>query len=298
MSKKSETFYPAEGGIIHNNAVSGYLSPAKVNLFLKVLSRRPDNYHNIVSIVDLISIYDILHIEEQGNGRVSVTDDKGILPEGQENTIYKAIMLLKEKYDVAKGVSVYVEKHIPIGSGLGGPSSNAATILKELPKIWGLIVPNKELMDLGRQIGADVPLFLHGRSCVIKGIGDRIQPIDLPRLWYLIVYPDMVIRSRDVYEGLKIVLTKGANDIKLKDKFCSTLEVTDILENDLEKVAITICPKIKAIKDRLIEAGAVGTLMSGSGSSVYGVFENKEKAEIALSFVDDMGSVFVAHSMQ
>jgi 4-diphosphocytidyl-2-C-methyl-D-erythritol kinase len=273
------------------------LSPAKVNLFLKVLSKRVDGYHNIISIVDIISLYDVIHIKEQRDGKVIVKDDKGILPDGERNTIYKAVMLLKETYKVDSGVRVYVEKNIPVGSGLGGPSSNAATVLKGMKEIWELSIGDGELMALGSKIGADVPLFLYGKSCIMKGIGERILPVELPALWYLIVYPDVILQTREVYEGLKIVLTKGENDIKLRGKFETTRDIAGILENDLEKIGILICPKIDTIKDRLRRTGSIGALMSGSGSSVFGIFESERAARKASNMVSDMGSIFIAHSI-
>ncbi|OGP65257.1 MAG: 4-(cytidine 5'-diphospho)-2-C-methyl-D-erythritol kinase, partial [Deltaproteobacteria bacterium RBG_16_42_7] len=274
------------------------LSPAKVNLFLKVLSKRDDGYHNIVSIADPVSLYDVIHFEEHSYDNVIVADDKNCLPEGQANTIYRAVMLLKERYHVHKGVKVYVEKHIPVGSGLGGPSSNAATVLKELSKAWGLNLGRQELMDLGREIGADVPLFLYGSSCIVRGIGERISPVRLPRIWYLIIYPDKALMTGEVYRGLRIVLTKDENDIKLSENFESVQDVAGILENDLEKVAILMCSKIKMLKDKLINTGAFGALMSGSGSSVFGVFDSEEHVRRASLSFGNMGSVFIAHSIE
>jgi 4-diphosphocytidyl-2-C-methyl-D-erythritol kinase len=275
-----------------------FYSPAKVNLFLRVLSKRDDGYHNIVSIVAPIALYDVIHLEERKDDQIVITDDKNCLPEGSANTIYKAIMLLKERCQVSTGLTVHVEKRIPIGSGLGGPSSNAATMLKELPAIWGLNIDRSELMELGKEIGADVPLFLYGKPCIVKGIGERISPVRLPRLWFLVIYPDTVLGTKDVYEGLRIVLTKGENDIKLSENFESVHDVADILENDLEKVAILMCPKIAMLKDRLIKAGASGSLMSGSGSSVFGVFESEEQARKASLSFGKGDSLFVTHSIE
>jgi 4-diphosphocytidyl-2-C-methyl-D-erythritol kinase len=273
------------------------LSPAKVNLFLRVLSRRPDGYHNIVSIVDLISLYDVLHILPLADERIVVKDDRGVLPEGDANTIYRAARLLKESYRITSGVSIYVEKRIPIGAGLGGPSSNAATTLRELARLWKLPVTKRRLMDMGRTIGADVPLFVYGRSCVMRGIGEKVSPVTLPSLWYLVVYPGIALKARDVYEGLKIVLTKGENDIKLSKPFRSLEDIGIILDNDLERVSISMCPTIGTIKEKLINAGSVGALMSGSGSSVFGIFENEEGARKAERLFNGMGDVFVAHSI-
>ncbi|MCX5806255.1 MAG: 4-(cytidine 5'-diphospho)-2-C-methyl-D-erythritol kinase [Proteobacteria bacterium] len=273
------------------------MSPAKVNLFLKVLSKRDDGYHNIISIVSPVSIYDVIYFKNQDDEIVTVKDNKNCLPEGHANTIYRAAMLLKKRYGINKGINIYVEKNIPIGSGLGGPSSNAAAVLRELPKLWGLTIEHSDLVEMGKEIGADVPLFLSEGPCIIRGIGEKVSPIKLPRLWYLIIYPDIALKTPDVYGGLKIVLTKDKNDIKLRKNFESVQEVADILENDLEKVAILMCPKIKTLKERLIDAGAFGALMSGSGSSVFGIFKDKEQAKKTLISFGDMKSAFIAHSI-
>jgi 4-diphosphocytidyl-2-C-methyl-D-erythritol kinase len=273
------------------------LSPAKVNLLLKVVSKRSDGYHNLVSVVDLISLYDVITIEEDAQDRVVVGDTRGILPTGPANTIFRAIMLLKERYGVALGVRVMVEKQIPIGAGLGGPSSNAATVLKELVRIWGLEVTEPELMALGSKVGADVPLFVYGKSCVMRGVGDRVSPFPLPSIWYVLVYPGIILHTRLVYEGLRIVLTKRENDITLSGKFDTIHGVAQALENDLEPVAFSLCPEIQEVKKRLTEAGALNALMSGSGSSVFGIFDNQESAEKASLEVNALGKVFVAHSI-
>lgn len=290
--KRETDSQPSARGAIHS-----VLSPAKVNLLLKVVSRRPDGYHNLVSIVDIISLYDVIHLQPVQENVVTVKDRENVLPDGASNTIYRAIMVLKEKYNVSSGVRVYVEKNIPIGSGLGGPSSNAATVLKEMASIWGLSIGDDTLREIGATIGADVPLFLYGKPCIMRGIGDRISPIALPLLWYVIVYPKVLISTRDVYGALKIVLRKNQNDVKLMGKFNTFRDISAILVNDLESVGIKMCPAIQTIKDRLMEAGSAGALMSGSGSSVFGIFENEEKAQEASASLTGMGDVFIAHSI-
>lgn len=273
------------------------LSPAKVNLLLKVVSKRPDGYHNLFSVVDLVSLHDVIHLEENADDAVVVRDNLGLLPTGADNTIYRAIMLLKERYGIKLGINVFVEKHIPLGSGLGGGSSNAATVMKELVRLWDIRVDQEELIELGRRVGSDVPLFLHGKSCIMQGVGEKIIPFPLPFVWYLIVYPDVVISTRDVYNGLRIVLTKQENEVTFSKKFSTALDIADILENDLEQVAISRCPKIETIKKLLRDAGAVGSLMTGSGSAVFGIYEREEDAREALEKVRGFGSVFIAHSV-
>jgi 4-diphosphocytidyl-2-C-methyl-D-erythritol kinase len=273
------------------------LSPAKVNLFLKVVSKRPDGYHDLVSIVDIISIYDELEIGEVPDDRVSVRDSAGVLPDGPSNTMYRAAMLLKETFGVKTGVEVLVHKTIPVGAGLGGGSGNAATVMKELARLWELPVEEEDLRQLGRKIGSDVPLFLYGKPCVMKGVGDRVSPVKLPRLSYVVVYPNVVLSTGEVYEDLRIVLTKAENEVRFSGRFSTALDVAGVLENDLEQVAFAKCPKIKTIKKRLIGAGAVGALMSGSGSAVFGIFGDQEDAHKASRKLEDLGQVFVADSI-
>ncbi len=270
---------------------------AKVNLLLKVLGRRADGYHTLASVVDVVSLADTLHMQELAEDRVLVDDDLGVLPAGGANTIYRAATLLKDVYRVASGVRVFVEKKIPIGAGLGGPSSDAAATLKALAEAWHLSVQPGRLRELGARIGADVPLFLHGKSCFMEGIGEQITPLTLPRVWYVIVYPGIVLHTKDVYENLKISLTSEQNDIKLSWKFDTVFDLVRILENDLERSAFSLCPEIKTVKERLRKAGAIGSLMSGSGSSVFGVFENEADARVASEHVRDLGNVFVVHSV-
>ena len=273
------------------------LSPAKVNLFLKVTSKRPDGYHNLVSVVDIISIYDVMRLQEARDGEVVVRDDQGLLPRGAANTVYRAIMLIKEKYGIAAGMIVDVEKRIPIGSGLGGGSGNAATVMKELVRLWDLRVGASELAMIGRLVGADVPLFLYGKPCVMRGVGERISPIDLPVIWYVLVYPNAVVNTRDVYNNLRIVLTRDENEVTFSGKFSRVRDIVNILENDLEEAAFFLCPRIKTIKERLKKAGALGSLMTGSGSAVFGVFEDEAGARKALEKVEGLGRVFIAHSI-
>jgi len=273
-----------------------FLSPAKVNLLLKVIRKRPDGYHDIVSIVDIISLYDVLHVEEISDDIIAVEDDKRILPSGPANTVFKAAMLLKKTYAVKSGARLFIEKNIPIGAGLGGPSSNAACALKALVDVWDLRVSSNELVTLGAKIGADVPLFLYGKSCIMSGIGEQIRPIRMPSAWYVVVYPGMVLSTRDVYEGLKISLTFAKNNITLSGQLETVFDVARVLENDLERVAFSLHPEIHTAKERLRNAGAIGSLMSGSGSSVFGVFETEEDARVAAGKVSDLGNVFVVHS--
>ncbi len=272
------------------------LSPAKVNLFLKVVSKRADGYHNLVSLVDIVSIFDVIHFRDLDEDAVVVRDAAGTLPDGPRNTIYRAAMLLKETFGIRKGIEIFVEKKIPQGAGLGGGSSNAAATLKELARHWELPLETAELMELGKRIGADVPLFLYGKACVMEGVGERVTPAKLPVLSYVIVYPNIVLSTKDVYDDLRIVLTTGENEVTFSGQFPTVLDIVHILRNDLEKVAFAKCPSIKTIKERLMEEGAVGALMTGSGSAVFGIFNEQSGAREASKRIGGLGEVFVAES--
>jgi 4-diphosphocytidyl-2-C-methyl-D-erythritol kinase len=273
------------------------LSPAKVNLLLRVVSKRPDGYHNIVSIVDIVSLYDVIHLKERSDSSVTVEDSTGTLPDGPGNTVYRAATLLKEELGVTAGVEIFIEKNIPQGAGLGGGSSNAAATLRELARLWNLPIGLAELAEIGKRIGADVPLFLYGKSCVMGGVGDEVTPLKLPALSYIIVYPNVILSTKEVYENLRIVLTKGEKEVKFSAQFSTAFDVAGILENDLERVAIAKCPVIKTIKERLKQEGAVGALMTGSGSAVFGIFEEHRGAREASKRMGGLGKVFTANSV-
>jgi 4-diphosphocytidyl-2-C-methyl-D-erythritol kinase len=217
-----------------------------------------------------------------------------MLPE--DNTITRAIALVRERYGISAGIRVFVEKNIPAGAGLGGGSGNAAAVIKELVRLWNIPAALPELMSLGAAVGADVPLFLYGKPCVMRGIGERVEGIALPSLWYVIVYPNVVLNTGEMYRNLRIVLTKSENEVTFSGKFSTALDIADNLENDLEEVAFLRCPGIKTIKERLRQAGALGALMSGSGSAVFGIFEDEKRARSALEMVGGLGSVFIVKS--
>ncbi|MCX7857459.1 MAG: 4-(cytidine 5'-diphospho)-2-C-methyl-D-erythritol kinase [Deltaproteobacteria bacterium] len=273
------------------------ISPAKVNLFLRVVRKREDGYHEIVSLVDLISLFDEIKIMDLKEDKIVVKKVFGEMPEGEDNIIYRAVRLIKKQFEIKKGVYVEVTKRIPIGSGLGGGSSNAATVIKTLMQMWNLKISEEELLDLGKALGADVPLFLYGKPCMIRGIGEKIAPITLPTIWYVIVFPGVEIPTKEVYSNFKFVLTKTENDIKLRNHFNALEEIAGILENDLEDAAQRLCPRIKTIKEKLIKLGAKGASMSGSGSSVFGCFESKSDAERVAKSLESCGQVFVARSI-
>lgn len=275
-----------------------FLSPAKINLFLKVLKKRNDGYHEILSMVDLVSLYDIILIEPKERGEIVLEAKEGEMPKKEDNLIYRAVILLREQFGIKDGVAIYVKKRIPIGSGLGGGSSNAATVLLALSEIFNLGLKKNELYELGLRLGADVPLFIYRNPCIVKGIGEIIEPVNIPRIWYVIVYPGIPVSTAEVYSSVQIRSRRKELDIGVKRSFSSLEDLIPLMENDLEEPAKRFVPQIKEVRDMLRRYGAKIALMTGSGSSVFGCFERKMDAILASKKLVNVGRVFVVRSIR
>jgi len=254
-------------------------SPAKVNLRLEILKRREDGYHDIRTIFQKISLYDTLSLSLKKEKGISITTDHPDLPVGKGNLIYQAVQMILKKSEYQGGLTVNIRKQIPMGAGLGGGSSNAATILKALNQLLEVGLSAKALMKMGLHLGADVPFFFSGGAAMATGIGERLKKIDLPDLWYVLINPKFEVSTRWAYQNF--VLTKRHFHFNLQ-KFAKTPEgVSRLLWNDLEGGVSKKYPQIQAMKKMLLSAGALGALMTGSGPTVFGVFSVKEDAEKA-----------------
>lgn len=258
-------------------------APAKINWFLTVLCRRDDGYHNISSLMQCVSIADSLTLEEAD--RVEVVTDAGI-PE-QENLVYRAALLMKEKAGIKSGVRIALRKEIPLAAGLGGGSSDAAAALAGLNRLWGLNLSPGELSAVGEELGSDVPFFFQGPAAQVGGRGEIVFPFPLQRsCTLLLVKPPVGVSAAWAYAQVdkprcSQVLTKKDNTIKL---FCRALEEGDfsflssLQKNDLEPLVAKRYPIIGEIKRKLLLKGAVFSSMSGSGPTVFGVFPSDEEA--------------------
>ena len=256
------------------------LSPAKVNLRLEVLKKRADGYHEIRTLVQRISLSDKLRISLKEDEGISVTTDSPRLPIGEENLAYRAASSLLEEAQTRAGIGLHIQKEIPISSGLGGGSSNAATILMGLNRILKLNFSKDQLMEIGTRIGADVPFFIFERTAIATGIGEKLQPAKIrPSIWLVLVNPSWEVSTRWAYEGLNFELTKRAIHITLPAFFRDIGHVASILHNDLETVTIAAYPEIDGIKRELVSHGAAGSLMAGSGPTVFGLFPHKKGAQ-------------------
>jgi 4-diphosphocytidyl-2-C-methyl-D-erythritol kinase len=254
-------------------------SPAKINLFLQVTGKRTDGYHDIITLMCCIGLSDTIRLRF-GEKRISVECPHPDVPEDQTNLACRAAELFFDSHRVKEGVHIAIDKTIPVGAGLGGGSSNAAAVLKGLNTHYGRPFSLRELSRMGRYTGADVPFFIAGRPAVASGIGDLLQPYDRLRPYpILLIFPSISVSTAEVYKKFNLRLTKNKKIIN-RAIFRSNWgkDAPELLHNDLEAAASAICPEIQEAKEALLRHGALGAAMSGSGSAVFGVFEDFEKA--------------------
>lgn len=252
-------------------------SPAKVNLHLRVIRKRPDGYHDIATLMQKIDLCDTMEFTLRKKGIVIKCPGFPQL-ENEDNIVFRAAKALFLETGCQSGAEIILHKVIPMGAGLGGGSSNAATALVALNDMLGLSLSKEALMNIGARLGADVPFFIYGDRAWAFGIGDRLEPSEnLPPLWFVLVNPRFELATRRVYEGLNLRLTNQIINYSIP-RFCTVTDVVKGLHNDLEKVSLTLYPALKELKDNLIGVGALGALMSGSGPTVYGVFEREDEA--------------------
>ncbi len=254
---------------------------AKINLGLEVRGKREDNYHEVRTLLQTINFFDVLEFRSTERDEILLKGDDRSISWERDNLIFRAADLLKEQFHVSQGIEINVTKNIPPGKGLGGGSSNAAVTLHVLNKGWGLQLGKEALMNLGKRIGADVPFFLEGGLCLGTGRGDDITPLpDAAKLFCLLVLPPLSIQTADIYSHLPLSLTSQDKDSKII-RFLENREF-GLLENRLEETVFRFYPQLKAIKRLLRGQGSELPLVSGTGSAVFGLFTEQEKAEKVL----------------
>lgn len=254
-------------------------APAKINWFLSVVGKREDGFHDIVSAVQCVSLFDSLSFES--SGEIELASDLDI-PRA-ENLVYRTAVLLRRHASVGEGVRITLRKNIPAAAGLGGGSSDAAFTLMGLNRFWDLGLGEEELKRLGAEIGSDVPFFIGGPFSLLEGRGERVSRLETGNpVVMLLVKPDIAIPASWAYGVYSAELTKKSIDIKL---FCQALDRQDfdslrhMIFNDLEKGVTEKYHIIAEIKELLIQNGALVASMSGSGSAVFGVFHSEEEAQ-------------------
>lgn len=280
-------------------------SPAKINLFLETVRKRPDGFHEIRTLFERISLCDTLYFKKTASGIRLRTDSKNI-PSGPSNLVYRAAQLLRQETGVRCGVSIRIQKRIPVQAGLGGGSSNAATTLLALNALWRLDLPKRRLFELGARLGSDVPFFLMDTSYALgTGRGEILKKIPQKcKIWHVLVKPPFSISTKEAYGALRpSFLTPPKADVKMLfhsiQKGPNSL-LLKLLSNSLELTLGKRVVTISKIKKALLDQGALGALLSGSGSSVFGVFSlqrNAQKAARALKREHKNWQVFVAHTL-
>ena len=277
-----------------------WIAPAKINLFLRVLRKRDDGYHDIFSLMQKISLYDELFFSPRPQSIILHCPESD-LPTNDDNLVIRAAKAIFDYCDYQFGMEITLVKKIPMTAGLGGGSSDAATTLMALNKICSFKLKKSELIKIGSKIGADVPFFLYGNAALASGIGDKLKHLrNLPELNLVLIKPRFELSTKMVYENLNLRLTRGKNNYSIP-RFLALGDIVQGLHNDLESVSLEIYPELKDFKKMLLRHGALGALMSGSGPTIFGIFRNgkeaKEALEVIKKEVSDQCLVFFVKSL-
>lgn len=265
------------------------LAPAKVNYRLEVLGRRPNGYHDLRMVMQQIALYDRVTVALTEDAAICVRCDHAAVPDGVDNIAYRAAEAMRLRAGRMEGIQITIEKNIPVAAGLGGGSSDCAAVIMALNKLYDLCMTRENMTELGVRFGADVPFFLFGTTALAEGIGEVLSPLTVScPVWMVLVNPMVAVSTAWVYQNFK--LTQNVMLVTIPDSFESLDAVCRLLVNDLEKVTIPAFPVVESIKQLLVEAGAVASLMSGSGPTVFGLFADRAMAEQAAASIDDSGN--------
>ena len=265
---------------------------AKINLSLDVTGRLDNGYHLVDMIMQTVNIYDELSFERT-DGEIVLESDCGELPLDENNLIYKAIRLIQEECGVTGGLRVFLKKNIPIAAGMAGGSTDCAATLMAMDELYGLKLGTKRLMELGVKLGADVPYCILGGTARAQGIGEKLTRLpNCPTLKLLVAKPDLNVSTKEVYTGLDALENlphPGVDDMVCAIESGNGRAVAAGLGNVLECVTIPLHPVIREIKDRMLELGAINSLMSGSGPTVFGIYEKDEELQKAYEALAESG---------
>ena len=253
---------------------------AKVNLGLDVIRRREDGYHEVKMIMQTVRLYDRIILEKTQKG-ISMETNLSFLPVNEQNIAYRAAKMLMDEFHIQSGLHIKIDKHIPVAAGMAGGSTDGAAVLYGVNKIFELGLTKRQLMERGVKLGADVPYCIMRGTVLSEGIGEILTPVpSLPDCHILIAKPPVSVSTKHVYENLKLDKIEKHPDI---DGMIEALRMEDLhgvtqrMENVLETVTIPEHPEIQQIKDLMIKDGALKALMSGSGPTVFGIFDDREK---------------------
>ncbi|QKS69637.1 4-(cytidine 5'-diphospho)-2-C-methyl-D-erythritol kinase [Paenalkalicoccus suaedae] len=256
-------------------------APAKINLTLDVLHKRDDGYHEVEMIMTTVDLADRIHLTVRPNKAITVESNNGFIPTDKNNLAFQAAFILQERYHVQSGVRIFIDKLIPMSAGLAGGSTDAAAVLRGLNDLWELGLSIEELADIGAEIGSDVPFCVHGKTALATGRGEKLTFIDPPPpCWVVLAKPPMGVSTKEIYGKLNLKTMehpKTEQMIKaLEEQNFS--EICALLQNVMEPATFELAPDVKLIKDRLVSFGAEGTVMSGSGPTVFALARSESKA--------------------
>ena len=266
---------------------------AKINLGLDVLGKREDGYHEVRMVMQTIGIYDRLILTKIPEEEIRITSNLAFLPVNENNLIYKAIKLLKDEYHFPGGVSVDLNKFIPVAAGMAGGSTDAASTMFGVNRLFGLNLSMGKMMELGVRLGADVPYCVMRGTALAEGIGEKLTRITpVPHMWILIAKPQINVSTRLVYEQLDMGGIQKHPDI---DGIIRAIEAQDVVRiaqsmgNVLENVTVPLYPVIETIKQDMLSHGAINAMMSGSGPTVFGIFPDEQTTLACQAFLKEKG---------
>lgn len=251
--------------------------PAKINLWLEILGKRSDGYHEVSSLMLPIAVWDHLRLDRAASG-LKITCAHPEVPADESNLALRAARLYLRTAQIGSGMEIHLQKNIPVGAGLGGGSADAAGVLLGMNHLYDDRFSISELSEMSRMLGADVAFFLHRQPALATGIGEKITRVEgVPEYPLVLVKPPLSVSTGWVYQRLK--LTRGVSRIKIAPFLANPWQLQDFLENDLESVTLSEYPLLHEIKQWMMAQGAAGTLMSGSGPTVFAVFTDAYQAE-------------------
>ncbi|RDI38404.1 4-(cytidine 5'-diphospho)-2-C-methyl-D-erythritol kinase [Falsibacillus pallidus] len=257
-------------------------APAKINLSLDVLHKRPDGFHEVEMVMTTIDLADRIELSEIKGNQIMIESQNRFVPDDQRNLAYQAAKLLKDRFDVHTGVSISIDKTIPVAAGLAGGSSDAAATLRGLNKLWGLGLSIDQLAEIGSEIGSDVSFCVYGGTALAKGRGEKITHLPAPpNCWVILAKPSIGVSTADVYRNLNLSNVSHPDTQAMMDglRNRSYKEVCGELGNVLESVTLKMHPEVAHIKDQMVRFGADAVLMSGSGPTVFGLVHHDSRLQ-------------------
>ncbi|MBP2002698.1 4-diphosphocytidyl-2-C-methyl-D-erythritol kinase [Paenibacillus shirakamiensis] len=256
-------------------------APAKINLMLDVLHKRPDGYHEVEMIMTMVDLADRLEMEELPRDTIIISSQAGYIPLDEKNLAFQAARLIKDRYNVRSGVYIHLDKKIPVAAGLAGGSSDAAATLRGLNRLWNLGISPEELQLLGAELGSDVPFCVTGGTALATGRGEKLTPIaNPPQCWVILAKLPINVSTADVYGRFRVQQIQqhpSAAAMQGAIESGSFAAVCNQLGNVLEDVTLQLYPEVAQLRETMMRLGADGVLMSGSGPTVFGLVSKESK---------------------